>query len=53
MLRSDLKEEQGRISTAGLSLAGGASLSSLAGVLGILALVHGLHGMTWLPLWVY
>jgi hypothetical protein len=51
LLRSDLKEEFSKAKTAGLSLAGGAGLSSLGGLLGVLALVHGLHALTRLPLW--
>ncbi len=51
LLRSEMREELGKVKTAAASLGAGAGAATLAGVFGAVMLVHLLHDTTRLPLW--
>jgi hypothetical protein len=51
LLRSEVREEAGRVGGAAFELGAGAGMVATGGALAALAAVHGLHRATRLPLW--
>lgn len=52
LMRSEMRDELGKVKTAAAALGAGAGAATLAGVFGAVMVVHLLHDTTRLPLWV-